>query len=132
MDKYISVLEYDEANCFATLGIGNVLAEHGKLNEAMEIYKVLKESNPNMSQPLINQAHLSMAQNNFEVAVNLYQKVLEKFFIGGKNLEIELYLAKAYFKMKAFEKCRKTLNNMIIRYPSELRLKFNLALCLWA
>ena len=48
MDRYVAVLEYDEANCYATLGIGNVLAEHGKLNEAMEIYKVLKESNPNM------------------------------------------------------------------------------------
>ena len=65
-------LEFDEANCYATLGIANVLAEHGKLNEAMEIYKVLKESNPNMYQPLVNQAHLSMEQQNYEVAVNLY------------------------------------------------------------
>jgi len=61
MDRYITTLEYDEANCFATLGVANVLAEYGKLNEAMEIYKVLKESNPNMYHPLMNQAHLSMA-----------------------------------------------------------------------
>lgn len=31
MEQYCNVLEYDEANCFATLGIGNVLAEHGKI-----------------------------------------------------------------------------------------------------
>lgn len=54
MDRYINVLDKDESNCFATLGIGNILAEYGKLNEAMEIYKVLKESNPNMHHPLLN------------------------------------------------------------------------------
>lgn len=54
MDRYMHILDKDEGNCFATLGIGNVLAEHGKLNEAMEIYKVLKESNPNLYQPLLN------------------------------------------------------------------------------
>ena len=61
MDRYMHILDKDEGNCFATLGISNVLAEHGKLNEAMEIYKVLKESNPNLYQPLLNQAHLSMS-----------------------------------------------------------------------
>lgn len=103
MDRYINVLDKDESNCFATLGIGNILAEYGKLNEAMEIYKVLKESNPNMHHPLLNQAHLSMSQKNYEVAVNLYSKCLEKFFVGGKNLEIEMYLAKAYYMMKSYD-----------------------------
>jgi hypothetical protein len=54
MDKYIAVLEIDEANSFATLGVGNVLAEHGKLEEAMEIFKVLKEAAPNMHHPWVN------------------------------------------------------------------------------
>ena len=113
MDKYIAVLEFDEANVFATLGVGNILAEHGKLNEAMEIYKVVKECNPNIYHPWINQAHLSIAQSNYEGAVNLYSKCLEKFFPGGKNLEIELYMCKAYYKMKQFDTCRKILTNLI-------------------
>lgn len=54
MDKYISVLESDETNVFASLGVANVLAEHNKVHEAMEVYKVLKESNPNIPHPLIN------------------------------------------------------------------------------
>jgi hypothetical protein len=66
MDKYISVLEGDEANCFAALGVANILAEFGKTSEAMEIYKVLKENNPNMHHALLNQAHLCMAQENYE------------------------------------------------------------------
>lgn len=48
MDKYIQVLEMDEANSFASLGIANILTEHGKINESMEIYKALKENCPNM------------------------------------------------------------------------------------
>ena len=54
MDRYIAVLEHDEANSFATLGIANILAEHGKQNEAFEIYKVIALSNPNMYHPLVN------------------------------------------------------------------------------
>lgn len=54
MDKYINVLDIDEANSFAALGIANVLAEHGKVNEAMEVYKVIKENNPNIYHALLN------------------------------------------------------------------------------
>ena len=57
-----------------------------------------------------------MASGNFEIAINLYKKCLEKFF-GGKNLELEMYLAKAYFKCKKFKECLKLLKNLIIRHP---------------
>ena len=60
MDKYMNVLEADETNCFAVLGVANVLAEHNKLNEAMEIYKILKENNTSIYHPLLNQAHLQV------------------------------------------------------------------------
>ncbi len=131
MDRYIAVLENDEANSFATLGIANVLAEHGKQNEAFEIYKVLALSNPNMHHPLVNQAHLLMAQNNFSAAANLYKQCLEKFFENGRNLEIELFLSKAYYQMGQFVQCKKVLFSLLARYPSEFRIKLNIALCLW-
>lgn len=102
MDKYMNVLEFDEANCFAALGVANVLAEHNKLTEAMEVYKVLKENNPNMYHALLNQAHLQVELGNYESAINLYKKSLE-LFPGGMNLEIELYLAKVYYKMKSYD-----------------------------
>jgi hypothetical protein len=54
MDKYIAVLEIDEANTFASLGIANVLAEFNKVNEAMEIFKIIKENNPSLYHPLLN------------------------------------------------------------------------------
>lgn len=129
MDKYINVLENDETNAFASLGVANILAEHGKINEAMEVYKVLKETNPNIPHPLLNQAHLNMAQESYETAANLYQKALEKF-PGGRDLETELYLAKVHFKLKAYDSCKKILMNLMVRYPHDLRLKFDLSLCL--
>jgi hypothetical protein len=54
MDRYIIVLETDETNAFASLGVANVLAEHNKITESMEVYKALKETNPNIPHPLIN------------------------------------------------------------------------------
>lgn len=129
MDRYTHVLELDEANAFAVMGVANVLAEHNKLNEALEIYKSLKENCPNMHQVLVNQAHLQVEAKNFEGAVNLYLKALEKL-PGCSDLEIELYLAKAYFKMRAFDKCKKRLTELVHRHPSDVRLRFDLALCL--
>lgn len=58
-----------------------------------------------------------MAQNNFEGAINLYKKCLEKFFVGGRDLEIEMFISKAYFKMKAYDLCRKILISLIQRHP---------------
>lgn len=78
---------------------------------------------------MINLGHLSVHQENFVAAINFYNKALEKFD-GNRNLEIELYLSKAYFKMGDFENCKKILQRLLIRYPQDLRLKFDLALCL--
>jgi RNA polymerase-associated protein CTR9 len=97
MDKYITVLENDESNAFGSLGVANVLAEHGKIAEAMEVYKVLKETNPNIPHPLLNLAHMNVAEGNYEAAINLYRKALEKY-PDGRDLETELYLAKAHYK----------------------------------
>ena len=43
-----------------------------------------------------------------------------------------MYLAKAYFKMKKFKECKSLLTSLIMRYPQDLRIKLNLALCFWA
>ena len=102
MDLYLKVLDFDEANAFASLGVANVLAEHGKLEEAQEIFRVLRETNPNMWQPRINLAHLMVAKENYETAITNYEKTLLDFFPEGKNFEIELFIAKAHYKQGNF------------------------------
>ena len=63
MEKYIQVLENDESNVFASLGVASVLAEHNKVNEAIEILKGVKEASPmhiQMPNVLINLAHMNI------------------------------------------------------------------------
>jgi tetratricopeptide (TPR) repeat protein len=44
LSKYFGILEIDEFNTYASLGIGNILTEYGKVTEAKEIYKLLANS----------------------------------------------------------------------------------------
>lgn len=62
LDLYMKVLEIENNNVFATLGIGNILGEFGKVNEAQEIFKIVREHHPNTPYPMINSAHLYLAQ----------------------------------------------------------------------
>jgi tetratricopeptide (TPR) repeat protein len=53
---------------------------------------------------LINQSHLWMAEGNYDNAINLYKACLAK---SPDDLEISMYLSKAYFKKQNFEACKK-------------------------
>jgi len=46
MEKYITVLERDESNIYAAMGIACVLAEYNKILEALEILRAVKEACP--------------------------------------------------------------------------------------
>ena len=131
MQQYFSVLELEEMNTAGALGIGNVLAEYNKVAEAKEIFKVIENSETDptiVKHALLNHAHLLMNEENNDYALNLYQAAHEKF---PNDLQISLYLAKAHFKRKNYTECEKMTTRLLIRYPNEFRLKFNLALCLY-
>lgn len=104
--KYFGILEIDEHNTYASLGIANILTEYGKVDEAKEIYKLLANSEadqPISLDALVNQAHLWMAENNFDNAINLYSAALAK---SPDNLEIHMYLSKAHFRKLNFAACK--------------------------
>lgn len=132
MHQYFTVLEIDECNTAACLGIANVLSEYNKVTEAKEILKVIETSETDeqiLKHALVNHAHLLMTnENNSEFAVNLYQAAHEKY---PNDLIISLYLAKAHFKRKNYDECQKMTTKLLMQYPNEFRLKFNLALCLY-
>ena len=44
MGKYIQVLENDESNCAASIGVANVLAEFNKIGESLDLFKLAKEN----------------------------------------------------------------------------------------
>lgn len=118
-------------NTAGSLGIGNILSEYNKVTEAKEIFKVIENSETDPSiikHALLNHAHLLMNEENNEFAINLYQAGRDKF---PDDLQIALYLAKAHFKRKNYSECQKLTIELMMSHPNDLRLKFNLALCLY-
>ena len=52
---------------------------------------------------MLNHAHLLMDDQNSEYAINLYQAALEH---QPDNLQIAMYLSKAYYKQKDYTRCK--------------------------
>lgn len=48
------------------------------------------------------------------MAINLYQSCLER---QPDNLEVGMYLAKAYFKKKDYESCKRLTLKLICKHP---------------
>lgn len=63
--KYLDILYHDQTNCFAALGLGNILAYFNKTEDAQEIFKTVNLSNPNIYHPIMNQAHLNVGEKKF-------------------------------------------------------------------
>ena len=131
MNSYFSILELDDHNCGGALGIANVLNEYDKVTHANEIYKLLANSEPNSllgRHSTVNQGHIAMWAKNFDLAVNLYLAALES---NPADVEIHLYLSKAYFRRKDFDSCQNVLSKLLKTHPNELRVNFNYAYCLY-
>ena len=100
----------------------------------MEILKGVKEAFPShVERPgiLLNLAHIHVVHSNYESAINLYLKALEMFPAGRGDLETELYLAKAYYKNRQFVECQRVLKRLCVVWPRDMRVKFDLAMCLY-
>lgn len=128
-NKYLEILYHDQSNCYACVGLANILAYFNKTEDALEIFKLIGNANPGLSQPLLNQAHLSVGQQNYELSINLYQKVLEKQL--PNDLKTQMYLAKAYYQKGDFESSKRLTIELLAKHPNHIPLKFNLALCLF-
>lgn len=128
MNMYFTVLEQDDQNCAAALGVANILCEYGKIDESKQIYKLLVNSCENNQltgfQARVNQAHCTMWEQNYDLAVNLYQSALE---IYPNDIDCSLYLSKALFKKKDFQQCRELLQKLAAEHPSDIRVQYNLA-----
>jgi len=127
-EKYSSILFFDHTNCFAALGLANILAFTDKPDEAIEMYKLIHQANPRVHQALVNLAHLSLEEGKFESALSNYQLVLDTHLPG--NLKISLYKAKTLFLKSDFDSCSKLLINLLAKHPESMEVKYDLGLCL--
>ena len=59
-----------------------------------------------------------VAQRSHDQAINLFEKVLEKFALTPEEkMKIQLYIAKVHFKSENFEKCKSVLLPLLHRNP---------------
>ena len=112
LNRYRKGLEYDDSNAYAALGIANIIGEYGLTREASEMYRTIDESHPSMPHAIINRAHILASQGELLNALRLYEKTLEKHY-GGKNDEIEMWIARLRYETKDYEGCKKALKNIM-------------------
>jgi len=65
----------------------------------------------------------------YELSINLYQKVIEKF--RPNDLKMEMFLAKAFYRKGDYEASKNLTIKLLAKHPNSIQLKYNLALCLY-
>lgn len=104
-----------------------MLTEYDKTTEAKEIYKLLVNSEPTSHtgfHAMLNQAHLTMWERNYDLALNLYKSALD---LQPDNLLVSLYMSKALYRQKSYDQCRELLLQLSHRHPNDIRIQYNLA-----
>ena len=69
-----------------------------------------------------------MWDKNYDLAINLYTAAHEA---QPQDLDISLYLAKAFFRKEDYNACKEILISLSVIYPNDPRIGYNLAYCLY-
>lgn len=69
-----------------------------------------------------------MWEKNYDLAVNLYSAAREA---QPEDVEISLYLAKAFYRKEDYNACKEILINLSVSHPNDPRIGYNLAYCLY-
>ena len=143
---YTKALQKSESNLFAANGLGILLAEKGKIDEAKATFQMVAEgmsatavaggeetSNgaaedraakfPDIS---INQGHVQSAKQNYDAAARHYQQAQAKFF-HNLNPSLMLYQARNSYEAADLKESAATLRRALHVAPWNHRLRFNLA-----
>jgi RNA polymerase-associated protein CTR9 len=148
---YTKALQKSESNLFAANGLGILLAEKGKIEEAKETFQMVAEGlraaatnegdessgdangaardrASKFPDIWINQGHIQMAKGNWDAAARHYAQAQAKFF---HNLDpsVMLYQARNQYESgtSGLPESQKTLRRALHVAPWNHRLRFNLA-----
>lgn len=124
---YKKTLAAHPRNIYAANGLGIMIAEKGNFELAKQIFSQVREASPDMPDAWINLAHILVAEERYQEAIQLYTVCLTKCY-QGQDLEVLLYLAKAFYESKKFSNCIATLSRGLHMYPNDLRLWYNTGL----
>jgi len=129
--NFTRALEHEKDSHYAANGIGMVFAQRGKLDFAKRTFQSVMQHHAMAGDPsvYINLGHtyLRSGGDDARKAIALYLRALK---LRPDDLSIRLYLAKAHFSLKEFEKCSGVLGDAMQIWPDDLLLRYNLAVSL--
>ena len=143
---YTKALQKSESNLFAANGLGILLAERGKIEEAKVTFQMVAEGMSaaevaggeetangaaedraaTFPDIWINQGHIQSAKKNHDAAARHYQQAQTKFF---HNLDhtVMLYQARNWYEANDLRAATAVLRRALRVAPWNHRLRFNLA-----
>ena len=146
---YTKALQKSESNLFAANGLGILLADKGKVDEAKATFQLVAEgitaatadgakagdegvadaaaqrlaSSPDI---WINQGHVQMAKGNYVAAARHYEQAQSQFFYNLDH-RVMLYQARNAYDANQLAEARSFLRKALHVAPWNHRLRFNLA-----
>eukprot|EP01104_Vermistella_antarctica_P010352 TRINITY_DN2757_c1_g2_i1.p1 TRINITY_DN2757_c1_g2~~TRINITY_DN2757_c1_g2_i1.p1 ORF type:complete len:1070 (+),score=325.80 TRINITY_DN2757_c1_g2_i1:164-3373(+) len=126
-DNYYAMLCKDTSNLYAANGCGIVMAENGYLENAREAFNKVLEARRDMPDVLVNLAHIYLGTGATSKAIQTYLLCSNKYY-NNQNVDILLFLARAYYDMGSYLLCKKTLKRAIRVRPNYMTLWYDLSL----
>lgn len=129
--SFTKALEHKKDSHYAANGIGMVFAHRGKLDFARRTFQSVMQHHAMAGDPsvFINLGHtyLQAGGDNARKALASYERAKK---LKPNDLAIRLYLAKAHFRLKEFDRCTGVLGDATQIWPDDLLLRYNLAISL--
>ncbi|CAL1299315.1 unnamed protein product [Larinioides sclopetarius] len=129
LSTYKQVLRIDPRNIWAANGIGAVLAHKGFISEARDCFAQVREATADFCDVWLNIAHIYVEQRQYVAAIQMYENCLKKFF-KHHNVEILMYLARAYYRCGKLAECKQMLLKARRVAPHDTVILYNIALVL--
>ncbi|KAA0157558.1 hypothetical protein FNF29_00134 [Cafeteria roenbergensis] len=127
-EGYKSVLKLVPGNVYAANGLGMILAEQGRVEQARTAFRAAREAMLEAEPVAINLAHTELALGNGGTAVQLYRRVLRQFKgTPERRVRVLLFLARACSETQRLTEARRALQEALVLQPDNLTLWFNLA-----
>jgi len=128
-------IKSDKSNEFAALNMGALIAEMGYLEEAKDIFLRVRDLNPDIQETNINLAHIYLCQQQYDMAIKSYERVLSKAPAAAlqqqnitKQYKVLLFLARTYFDCNKLEESEDALLKAIALAPTKNVLTHDLAI----
>jgi len=129
LSAYKQVIRNDPKNIWAANGIGAVLAHKGYISDARVIFAEVREATADFSDVWLNIAHIYVEQQQYVSAIQMYENCLKKFY-KVSNVEVLLYLARAYSKNGKLKEAKQALLRARRVAPHDTLILYNIALIL--